>query len=76
MRNLVEPGRDLGHVDRSLKKAAAAASAAKAELVAEVKPSSIEGSSGDGGPASSDGQGDAVMPDAGPTIPAEKCEDC
>lgn len=71
VRNVVEPGRDLGHVDRSLKKAAAA----KAEAVPEAALS-VESSDGGGVVASSSAQGDAVMADMGSTIPAEKCADC
>jgi hypothetical protein len=58
VRNVIEPGRDLGHVDRSLKKAAAAA---KAQSVPEAM-SSIEGGGGRGAATSS------LVPEAMPSI--------
>jgi hypothetical protein len=87
VRNVIEPGRDLGHVDRSLRKAAEAKalqdpSQSPAGSSADVT-SSIEGSLGhgdSGGVATSSSvQGNAVMTDAGPTTDdqrTEKCEDC
>ena len=84
---MIEPGRDLGHVDRSLRKAAATKALqdppqSPAGSSAEVT-SSIEGSLGhgdSGGVATSSSvQGDTVVIDAGSTAGAqrtEKCEDC
>jgi hypothetical protein len=80
VRNVIEPGRDLGHVDRSLKNAAAAAAAAvNAELV-RGGPQSAPSIESDGGGVAigptSTAQAEVAMANTGHTNPAEKCEDC
>jgi predicted Rdx family selenoprotein len=87
VRNVIEPDRDLGHVDRSLRKVTAAKALqdppqSPAGSSVEVM-SSIEGSLGhgdSGGVATSSSvQGDALVIDADSTTGAqrtEKCEDC
>lgn len=77
VRNIIEPGRDLGHIDRSLKKAAAAAAVAKAEPVPQAAENVPSLESSDGGVATSTTvQGNAAMAETAPTVPTEKCEDC
>ena len=82
IRNINEPGRDLGHVDRSLKKAAAADVAAGATVQRVLDPSKAMpvkevSDGGVSGGTSPTLQEDEVMLDAGPTISASagKCQD-
>lgn len=77
VRNVIEPGRDLGHVDRSLKKAATVAAAAVAEPVPQAVGVVPGLESGGGRVATSTTvQWDAAMSDIDPTVPAEKCAEC
>ena len=81
VRNIIEPGRDLGHVDRSLMKAAAAAAAAAAQPIPgppKVMPGKESGDGGASASTSSTLKVDEVIPDASPTVPvsAQKCQDC
>jgi predicted Rdx family selenoprotein len=80
VRNVIDPGRDLGHVDRSLKKAAAGAGAAvNAEPGPEAPQAVPSIESAGGGVATSTTstvQGDIVMSNTTQPNPTEKCQDC
>jgi hypothetical protein len=87
VRNVIEPGRDLGHVDRSLRKAAAvkalhdppqSSGGSSADVTSSIEGSLGHGDSG-GVATSSSVRGDTVVTDAGSTTGAQrtrKCEDC
>ena len=77
VRNMIEPGRDLGHLDRSLKKAAAAAAAnVEPSIDSSAVTPRIENNSDGGGTRSSTVEGEVVDGATGSIIQAEKCEDC